>query len=105
MPISRLDSAVTRQFLAAAKPGITRFTACKPKPRIPNRIIKKLARDFPLCSSVPSVVLIQRRAYFVVVAIDVGADPTEAAIEPFVNPPVLESIVNALISLEFSLAT
>jgi len=40
-----------------------------------------------------------------VVATEVGADPTEAAIEPFVNPPVLESILNPLISLEFSLAT
>ena len=77
--------------MARAKPGITRFTACNPKPRIPNRIMKKLVCDFLW-------------RYFVV-AIQLGPDPSDAAIPPFVSPPVVESIVNALISLEFSFAT
>src|ERR1700690_1356586 len=34
----RRDRAVTRQFCARAKPGISRFTACNPNPRIPKRI-------------------------------------------------------------------
>src|ERR1700731_429373 len=34
----RRDRAVTRQFCASAKPGIRRFTACNPNPRMPNRI-------------------------------------------------------------------
>src|SRR6516165_7067995 len=38
-PRSRRDNAVTLHLVAEAKPGISRFTACKPKPAIPNRII------------------------------------------------------------------
>src|ERR1700730_8972285 len=34
----RRDRAVTRQFCVSAKPGIRRFTACNPNPRMPNRI-------------------------------------------------------------------
>src|SRR6266852_4033048 len=36
---SRRESALTRQFFASEKPGMSRRTACNPKPTIPNRII------------------------------------------------------------------
>ncbi len=47
---SRRESAVTRQFFASEKPGMSRRTACNPKPTIPNRIIF-VRIWFALCSS------------------------------------------------------
>src|SRR5713226_5090621 len=67
---SRRDRATTLQFRASAKPGISRRTACKPKPAIPKRIMLvslprrghfTFAEDgspvaVPLCASVLPVV-------------------------------------------------
>jgi hypothetical protein len=63
---SRRESAVTRQFLADAKPGIRRFTACNPKPMIPKLIIAA-ASDYWLATAIDTA------------ATPVGADVTSAS--------------------------
>ena len=55
------------------------------------------------CSRAAAPFVVHSKNYFVV-AIELGADPTDAAIAPFVNPPVLESMVNTLMSFEPSFA-
>jgi hypothetical protein len=75
---SRRDRAVTRQFLARAKPGMSRFPAWSPKPMIPK--------------------LIMCRAYFET-DIEAGETLVDVDCEVLVKAPVVASIDRAVIVL------
>src|SRR5579863_3690171 len=95
--MSRRESAVTRQFLASAKPGINRFTACSPKPTIPKLIMEGLLNSHR-CGTVaagsPAVT-----QFHLETDIAVGTKSVVADCEVVVKTPVLASIESTEINL------